>query len=76
MGVQEWGFELGEIRVPVGVWVGAMDMWVPPAHGRRIAERIPTAELHEIPGRGHELDHAPIFKWLWLPAILAEPAPP
>jgi pimeloyl-ACP methyl ester carboxylesterase len=71
--VGEWGFDLGDIRVPVGVWVGAIDVLVPPSHGRLIAGRIPTAELHEIPDRGHELNHTPIFEWLSATPILTDP---
>jgi pimeloyl-ACP methyl ester carboxylesterase len=32
---------------------GAGDRLVPPAQGRRLAERIPSSELLEIPGATH-----------------------
>jgi pimeloyl-ACP methyl ester carboxylesterase len=62
--VQDWGFDLHDITVPVSVWVGVLDVLVPPDHGRFIAGQIPGAQLYEVPDRGHELDHAPILEWL------------
>ena len=55
----DWGFRLEDITVPVHIWQGDVDRNVPPAHGRRQAERIPGAVLHECPGEGHLLfvDH-------------------
>jgi alpha-beta hydrolase superfamily lysophospholipase len=43
----------GEIRVPVLLAYGAADRLVPLAQGRRLAERIPHAELVEVPGATH-----------------------
>jgi alpha-beta hydrolase superfamily lysophospholipase len=43
----------GEIRVPVLLAYGAADRLVPPAQGRRLAERIAHAELVEVPGATH-----------------------
>jgi len=51
-----WGFELESIRVPVDLWYGAEDVLVPASYGTYLAERIPTAELTVVPGRGHRLD--------------------
>ena len=47
--------------MPVHIWQGDVDRNVPAAHGRRQADRIPGAVLHEIPGEGHLLfvDHMP-----------------
>jgi pimeloyl-ACP methyl ester carboxylesterase len=58
---RDWGFSLADISIPVHVWQGDVDRNVPPAHGRRLADRIPGAVLHEIPGEGHLLfvDHMP-----------------
>lgn len=55
----DWGFRLEDITVPVHIWQGDLDRNVPPAHGRRQADRIPGAVLHECPGEGHLLyvDH-------------------
>jgi pimeloyl-ACP methyl ester carboxylesterase len=57
--VQDWGFRLEDITVPVHVWQGDVDRNVPLAHGRRQADDIPGAVLHEIAGEGHMLfvDH-------------------
>jgi len=51
--VRPWGFDLDEIRVPVQVWHGAQDQFVPVAHGRWLAERIPGAEQHVYDEDGH-----------------------
>lgn len=48
-----WGFELGQIRVPVQLWHGAEDRFVPIAHGRWVAARIPNVEVHLEPDQGH-----------------------
>jgi pimeloyl-ACP methyl ester carboxylesterase len=41
------------IRIPVLLVYGAADRLVPLAQGRRLAERIPSSELLEIPGATH-----------------------
>jgi pimeloyl-ACP methyl ester carboxylesterase len=58
---RDWGFRLEDITTPVHVWQGDLDRNVPPAHGRRLADSIPGAVLHEVPGEGHLLfvDHMP-----------------
>jgi pimeloyl-ACP methyl ester carboxylesterase len=58
---RDWGFRLEDITVPVHIWQGEVDRNVPLAHGRRQADFIPGAVLHEIPGEGHFLfvDHMP-----------------
>ena len=48
-----WGFELDEIHVPVQLWHGAEDRFVPVAHGRWLAERIPGVEAHISDEDGH-----------------------
>ena len=48
-----WGFELDSIAVPVQVWHGAQDQFVPVAHGHWLAERIPGAEAHIHDEDGH-----------------------
>ena len=48
-----WGFELGDIRVPVSVWHGGQDRFVPPAHGEWLAEAIPSASPRFRPDEGH-----------------------
>jgi pimeloyl-ACP methyl ester carboxylesterase len=51
--VEPWGFEFDEIKVPVQVWHGAQDQFVPVAHGQWLAERIPGAEEHVYAEDGH-----------------------
>ena len=56
------------------IWQGDVDRNVPPAHGRRQADRIPGAVLHEIPGEGHFLfvDHMrDILGEIATPALIA-----
>lgn len=48
-----WGFGLDEITVPVHVWQGDQDLMVPFAHGRWLAEHVPGATPHLLPGEGH-----------------------
>jgi pimeloyl-ACP methyl ester carboxylesterase len=48
-----WGFELADIRVPVQIWHGVQDQFVPVAHGRWLAEQIPGAEVHIYEEDGH-----------------------
>src|SRR4029450_13319312 len=50
--VKPWGFELGDISVPVQVWHGSQDQFVPVAHGRWLAGGIPrAAEAGDEQGR-------------------------
>ncbi|HEY8317657.1 MAG TPA: alpha/beta hydrolase, partial [Amnibacterium sp.] len=48
-----WGFDLAEIRVPVSVWQGSLDLMVPYAHGRWLADHVPGADVHLVDGQGH-----------------------
>jgi pimeloyl-ACP methyl ester carboxylesterase len=51
--VSDWGFDLGSIAVPVLVRHGEQDAFVPPAHGRWLAEHIPGAEAWITAEDGH-----------------------
>jgi pimeloyl-ACP methyl ester carboxylesterase len=51
--VRPWGFSLPDIAVPVAVWQGDQDTMVPIAHGRWLAEHVPTARTHLLFGDGH-----------------------
>jgi pimeloyl-ACP methyl ester carboxylesterase len=44
---------LSTLRTPTLVTVGEDDILVPPRFSRLLAERIPGAELHIVPGAGH-----------------------
>lgn len=48
-----WGFELADIRVPVLLWQGEQDNFVPASHGRWLAERIPNVDARVSPHEGH-----------------------
>lgn len=48
-----WGFELSEIAVPVKVWHGAHDLFVPRAHGEWVARHVPGAEAELSDVDGH-----------------------
>jgi pimeloyl-ACP methyl ester carboxylesterase len=51
--LEPWGFELDSIEIPVQVWHGTQDQFVPVAHGHWLAERIPGAESHIYDEDGH-----------------------
>lgn len=48
----DWGFDLSEIRVPLSVWHGEQDQFVPIAHGRWMAHQL-RADVHLLQDRGH-----------------------
>jgi pimeloyl-ACP methyl ester carboxylesterase len=48
-----WGFELGDIAVPVKIWHGAHDLFVPRAHGEWLATQIPGAQTEFSDRDGH-----------------------
>ena len=51
--VSPWGFDLAAIRIPVQLWHGEQDKFVPFAHGVWLAERIPRVEAHLTAEDGH-----------------------
>ena len=51
--VRDWGFDLGAISVPVAIWHGGEDRFVPYAHGRWLAEHAAGATPHLHPDHGH-----------------------
>lgn len=48
-----WGFDVSEIGIPVKIWHGAQDRFVPPQHGRWLANQIPTSEERFSDREGH-----------------------
>jgi pimeloyl-ACP methyl ester carboxylesterase len=51
--VQPWGFDLGAIQVPVQLWHGRHDQFVPFQHGQWLAARIPGVDAHLTDQDGH-----------------------
>jgi pimeloyl-ACP methyl ester carboxylesterase len=51
--VKPWGFELSAIRVPLQLWHGKLDQFVPFSHGQWLAAHLPRAEIHLEPKDGH-----------------------
>jgi len=50
---QPWGFDPASIKIPVQVWHGEHDKFVPFSHGEWFATRIPRAEAHLEKNEGH-----------------------
>jgi pimeloyl-ACP methyl ester carboxylesterase len=51
--IAPWGFDVADISVPVLLWQGLEDRFVPPGHGRWLAGRIPGVETRITPDDGH-----------------------
>jgi pimeloyl-ACP methyl ester carboxylesterase len=51
--VQHWGFDITKIEKPIELWQGDDDFMVPHAHGKWLADKIPTSKLIFVPGEGH-----------------------
>jgi len=50
---QGWGFDVGAISVPVSIWQGAQDRFVPIGHGRWLADHVAGARAHLPEEHGH-----------------------
>lgn len=48
-----WGLNLAAIQAPVDIWHGQDDTLVKPVAARLLANAIPGARLHLVPGQGH-----------------------
>jgi pimeloyl-ACP methyl ester carboxylesterase len=48
-----WGFDFGDIKVPVFFWQGDADRNVPPGHAVLQHDSIPGSTLHTLAGEGH-----------------------
>jgi pimeloyl-ACP methyl ester carboxylesterase len=51
--VSDWGFDLAGIEVPVSIWHGGQDRFVPIAHGEWLAAHVAGARVTMRPGDGH-----------------------
>jgi pimeloyl-ACP methyl ester carboxylesterase len=51
--ISPWGFDVGELRVPVEIRYGATDVLVPAAHGAWLATHIPRARVTIDDQGGH-----------------------
>ena len=49
----DWGFDLAKINVPVTIWQGEQDRFVPFAHGRWLAEHVSGASAQLPAEHGH-----------------------
>jgi pimeloyl-ACP methyl ester carboxylesterase len=48
-----WGFELGDVTVPVDIWEGAEDRTGPPDYRDLLLRSLPEARLFVVPDEGH-----------------------
>jgi pimeloyl-ACP methyl ester carboxylesterase len=48
-----WGFSVADIGIPVQLWHGEQDLFVPFAHGRWLAARIPNVDARLNADDGH-----------------------
>ncbi|WP_204804010.1 alpha/beta fold hydrolase [Mycobacterium riyadhense] len=48
-----WDFDLAEVAVPVHIWLGDRDSFVPRAMGEYLEGAIPNVDFHWVEGKGH-----------------------
>lgn len=51
--VDDWGFDLQGMQVPVLIWQGSADLMVPFSHGQWLAQHVPGAVPNLVDGQGH-----------------------
>jgi pimeloyl-ACP methyl ester carboxylesterase len=77
--VTPWGFDLASIRVPVQLWQGEQDQFVPYGHGIWLAEHIPGVDARLTAEDGHltlaERRVPEVHRWLLERAALSAGAP-
>jgi pimeloyl-ACP methyl ester carboxylesterase len=49
----DWAFALDQIDVPVRIWHGRDDRFVPVSHGQWLAQHVAGATAHILDGHGH-----------------------
>jgi len=67
--LQPWGFDVGDVSVPVLIKYGLTDVLVPPAHGEWLAAHVPGAVVKVEQEAGHlgsnpEEEYAESARWL------------
>ena len=77
--VAPWGFDLASIRVPVQIWQGEQDQFVPYGHGVWLAEHIPGVDARLTADDGHltlsERRVPQVHRWLLEHAALSTGVP-
>jgi pimeloyl-ACP methyl ester carboxylesterase len=48
-----WGFDVGDIAIPVHLFYGDEDLMVPPPHGKWLSTHVPGATPCHLPEEGH-----------------------
>lgn len=51
--VEDWGFDLDLVEVPVTIWQGEQDRMVPVGHAHHLAENLRNSSLRLTPDDGH-----------------------
>lgn len=62
-----WALALANAQVPARLWLGTSDRNVPLSAARRLAARLPSCDLVELPGAGHlwvALHYADVLGWI------------
>lgn len=61
-----WGFRLADVRRPVRLWQGELDVLVPRTHCEYLAAHLPDADFELLPNAGHMLvdELGPVYDWL------------
>jgi pimeloyl-ACP methyl ester carboxylesterase len=69
-----WGFDVGDIRVPVQLWHGGGDAAAAVGHGRWLAEHIPGVDAHFIEDEDHTNIEAlhQVEAWEWMLAAIVK----
>jgi len=55
----DWGFDVAMIKVPIHIWLGDRDIFVPREMGEYLERAIPNVDFHWVQGEGHFI----IEKW-------------
>jgi pimeloyl-ACP methyl ester carboxylesterase len=51
--VNPWGFDLKNIKYPITIWQGTLDMQAPMSHAKIYANLVASAQLKIIENEGH-----------------------